>query len=104
MNDIPPLIDSYKLLNDIKNKYSSLFMLKKIVTKYNRKNIIQLIIDIMENVIYNEYVIEYLFNSLKDNDIEELIKSGKYINTIIKALFYFSQINGYLLIQKLLFL
>ena len=58
----------------------------------------------MDNIVYNEHIIEYLFKSLKENDIKELIKSGKYINNIIKALFYFSQINGYLLIQKLLFL
>ena len=104
INDIPPLKDSYKLLNDIKNKDSSLFMLKNIVTKYNKKNRIELILDIMENVVYNGYIIEYLFNSLKENDIKEFIKSGKYNNNIIKALFLFSQINGYLLIQKLLFL
>ena len=79
-------------------------MLKNIVTKYNKKNRIELILDIMENVVYNGYIIEYLFNSLKENDIKEFIKSGKYNNNIIKALFLFSQINGYLLIQKLLFL
>ena len=104
MKDIPPLNDSYKLLRDIKNKESSLFMLNGIINKYNKKNNVQIIIDLMDNIVYNEHIIEYLFKSLKENDIKELIKSGKYINNIIKALFYFSQINGYLLIQKLLFL
>ena len=104
MNNIPPLKDSYQLLKDIKNKESSLFMLKKIETKYNKNNKVQLIIDLMDNVVYNEFIMDYLFKSLKDNDIKELIKSGKYTNNIINALFYFSQINGYLLIKNLLFL
>ena len=93
---------AYNLLTYKLNKEASIFVLKKIEEKFNKKNNIEKIIDIMDRVIYNEYVIEYLFNSLKDNDIEELIKSGKYINKIMKSLFTYTEINGYLLIKILL--
>ena len=104
VNNLPSLEDSYNILRNINNKEDSLFFLKKIEIKFNKNNRIQLLLDLMENIVYNEYIIEDIFKSLKENDIKELIQSGKYINIIIKSLFDFSQINGYLLIQKLLFL
>ena len=94
---------SYALLRDILNKESSLFIIKKLENIFNKSKV-ENIIYLMDKVIYNEHVINYLFNSLKENDIKELIKSGKYINNIIKALFRFTEINGYLLIKQLLFL
>ena len=93
---------SYNILIKIKNKEASLFVLKIIENKFNKKNNVQKILDIMDRVIYNEFIIDYLFNSSNENDLKELIKSGKYTNKIIIALFKFSEINGYLFIKKVL--
>ena len=92
----------YNLLLKIKNKEASLFILNIIENKYNKKNNVEKLIDIMERVIYNEHIISHLFNALNENDKKELIKSGKYINNIIKSLFKFSEINGYLFPKNIL--
>ena len=102
INNLPSLENSYKLIRDLKNKDEVLFILKKIETLFNKNRNIDKIIDLMEYIVYNEHAVNHLFKSLKDNDIKELIKSGKYMNNIIKALFKFSEINGYSIIQKLL--
>ena len=91
----------YNLLSKIKNKEASLFILNTIENKFNKKNNVEKLLDIMERVIYNEYIISHLFNSLNENDKKELIKSGKYINSIIKSLFKFSEINGYLFLKNI---
>ena len=91
----------YNLLSKIKNKEASLFILNTIENKFNKKNNVEKLLDIMERVIYNEYIISHLFNSLNENDKKELIKSGKYINIIIKSLFKFSEINGYLFLKNI---
>ena len=92
----------YNLLSKIKNKEASLFVLKTIENKYNKKNNVEKLIDIMDRVIYNQNVIDNLFNTLNENNKKELIKSGKYTNKIINALFKYAEINGYLFIKRML--
>lgn len=101
INDIPPLKDSYKLLRKIKNKESSLFILKKIQSN-NKNTNIEILFDLLENTIYNEHIYNYLFESILEKEVGELTKNNKYLNIIIIALFKFSEINCYLIIQKLL--
>ena len=92
----------YNLLLKIKNKEASLFILNTIENKYNKKNNVEKLIDIMDRVINNEHIISHIFNSLNENDKKELIKSNKYINNIIKSLFKYSEINGYLFLKNIL--
>ena len=93
--------DSFKLLRKIKNKEASLFLLNNIQSNNQNTNT-EILFDLLDNIIYNEHIYNYLFESIPVDEIKELNKNKKYLNIIIKALFKFSEINCYLIIQKLL--
>ena len=87
------------LLNDIKDKDKLDFLLSKV------KNVIfekeeDLLLWILDNGVKNEYIIDYLLNSLSKEKQKLFYEKNK--EKIEKSLFLYAQRNEYINIQKLL--
>ena len=101
-NIFEDLNSSLNLLSKINNKESSLFILNKIKKKflYSEKNNHMLFIQFIDIPVINQFVFDNLFDSLNEKNTNEFRNNYKY--DIIKALFKYSEVNGYYYIQKLI--
>ena len=89
----------FQLLNYINDKDMSLYLFFQIRNTYifvNEENFLFLI---FENGIQNEYIIDYLLNFITEERQKIFFEENKTI--IIKSLFLYGQINGYIYIQKI---
>ena len=91
------------LLSKIKNQKASLFVFNKIEIFINCRNNSEKFIEFIKNAINNNFIFDYLLNSLSKNEKEYIFKNNKdNQKIIISSLFKYSTMNGYYIIKELL--
>ena len=91
---------SLSLLNNKYNYNITKYLINQIYRLYFNNNYEDLLIEILNNNINNYEVIDLIFNSFSEAKIREFFLKNKGI--IFKSIYFYSQINQYKIIQKLL--
>ena len=94
---------SFILLGRINNQQASIFIYEKFEKSWNNMKKTQKFIEFIKNTINNNFVFDYLLNSLSFNELEEIFLINKdYQKIIISSLFRYSTINGYYITKTIL--
>ena len=103
LNDSDIFIDkiySLNLLNNTYNEEITLYLMIQICNLFFQGSYDLLLLEILKKNIRNLSIFELLFSFLSDNEKKELFEKNKAL--IIKSIYIYSQINEYIIINKLL--